>query len=198
MDRSPPGFSVSGILQVKILEWVAIHLSRGSPWPRGWSQVSWIASRFFTVLATREALRSYSAHVYVLYVCMCCMCICTHAGSPDSTSPKLNSWFFSIYSRFSAPCLKRPLHHSGADSETQGSHFSLPSLCLPLLVSHSILPLHLLSPSQVCSHLSLSAATAVVPCHPPSPGSQVDFHTGFSASSFLKKYFFLKINFIGV
>ena len=45
-----------GILQVRILEQVAISFSRGSPWPRNWTQVSWIAGRFFTDWATREAL----------------------------------------------------------------------------------------------------------------------------------------------
>ena len=30
MDCSPPGFSVYGILQTSILEWVGIHSSRGS------------------------------------------------------------------------------------------------------------------------------------------------------------------------
>ena len=34
MDCSPPGFSVHGILQAKILEWVVIPFSRGSPQPR--------------------------------------------------------------------------------------------------------------------------------------------------------------------
>ena len=34
MDCSPPGFSVSGILQARILDWVAISFSRGSSWPR--------------------------------------------------------------------------------------------------------------------------------------------------------------------
>ena len=34
MDCSPPGFSVHGILQTKILEWVATPFSRGSSWPR--------------------------------------------------------------------------------------------------------------------------------------------------------------------
>jgi len=31
---SPPGFSVHGVLQARILEWVAISFSRGSPQPR--------------------------------------------------------------------------------------------------------------------------------------------------------------------
>ena len=34
MDCSPPGYSVHGILQARILEWVAISSSRGSTWPR--------------------------------------------------------------------------------------------------------------------------------------------------------------------
>ena len=33
-DCSPPGFSVHGILQARILEWVAIPFSRGSSQPR--------------------------------------------------------------------------------------------------------------------------------------------------------------------
>ena len=45
-DCSLPGSSVHGILQAKILEWVAISFSRGSSWPRNWSQVSFIAGRF--------------------------------------------------------------------------------------------------------------------------------------------------------
>jgi len=54
MDCSPPGFYVYGILQARILEWVAIPFSRGSYWPRDRTQVSCIAGRFFTVWATRE------------------------------------------------------------------------------------------------------------------------------------------------
>ena len=55
MDCSPPGSSVHRILQVRILEWVAISFSKGSSWPRGWTQVSCIAGRFFlTNWATRE------------------------------------------------------------------------------------------------------------------------------------------------
>ena len=55
MDCSPRGFSVRGILQARILEWVAISFSRGSSWSRDWTQVSCIADRFFTIWATREA-----------------------------------------------------------------------------------------------------------------------------------------------
>ena len=55
MDYSPPGSSVHGILQARILEWVALPSSRGSSQPRDWTQVSCIAGGFFTIWATREA-----------------------------------------------------------------------------------------------------------------------------------------------
>ena len=44
-----------GLLQARILEWVAFPLSRGSSQPRDQIQVSCIASGFFTSWATREA-----------------------------------------------------------------------------------------------------------------------------------------------
>ena len=49
------GYMVHGILQSRILEWVAGPFSRGSPQPKDQTQVSHIAGRFFTVWATREA-----------------------------------------------------------------------------------------------------------------------------------------------
>ena len=54
LDCSLPGSSVHGILQGRILEWVAIPFSRESSQPRDQTQV-YIAGRFFIVSATREA-----------------------------------------------------------------------------------------------------------------------------------------------
>ena len=51
MDCSLPGFSMHGIFQARMLEWVAFSFSRGSSRPRGWTQVSHIAGRRFTVWA---------------------------------------------------------------------------------------------------------------------------------------------------
>ena len=49
MNCSVLGFSVHGILQVRILEWVAISFSRGSTGSRDRTWVSCTAGRFFTV-----------------------------------------------------------------------------------------------------------------------------------------------------
>ena len=49
MDSSSPDSSVHGILQARILAWVAMPFSRESSQPRDRTQVSCIAGRFFTV-----------------------------------------------------------------------------------------------------------------------------------------------------
>ena len=48
-------YIVRGILQVRILEWVAIPFSRGSSQPRDRTQVSQLAGKFVTSWDTREA-----------------------------------------------------------------------------------------------------------------------------------------------
>ena len=49
IDCSPPGSSVHGIVQERILEWVAIPFSRGSSRPRDQTRVSCIVGRFFII-----------------------------------------------------------------------------------------------------------------------------------------------------
>ena len=51
MDCSPPGSSVCGILQARILEWVAIPFSKGSSWPRDWTRVSCIGRQILYCLS---------------------------------------------------------------------------------------------------------------------------------------------------
>ena len=55
MDCRTPSSSVHGILQARILKWVAIPFSKGSSQPRDQTQVSYVAGRFFTSWAMREA-----------------------------------------------------------------------------------------------------------------------------------------------
>ena len=57
MDCSPPSSSIHGILQARILEWVAISFSRGSFQPRDRTHVSHIAGRGFNLCTAREALK---------------------------------------------------------------------------------------------------------------------------------------------
>ena len=57
----PMDYTVHGILQARILEWVAFLFSRRSSQPRDWTQVSHITGGFFTSWATREAPKYWSA-----------------------------------------------------------------------------------------------------------------------------------------
>ena len=56
----PMDYTVHGILQVSVLDWVAFPFSRGSSQPRDWTQVSHIIGGFFTSWATREAQENWS------------------------------------------------------------------------------------------------------------------------------------------
>ena len=62
VDCSLPGSSVHGILQERILEWVAISFSRGSSQSRDRNQVFCIAGRFFTIWATRKAYNAVKVY----------------------------------------------------------------------------------------------------------------------------------------
>ena len=56
----PMDYTVHGILQARILEWVDFPFSRGSSKPRDQTQVSHIVNGFFTSWATREAQEYWS------------------------------------------------------------------------------------------------------------------------------------------
>ena len=71
MDCSPPGSSVHGILQARILEWVAVPSSRVSSWARDWTCL------FYISCIGRQVLYhwvTWETHVYMdvyIFVCVC-------------------------------------------------------------------------------------------------------------------------------
>ena len=70
----PMDYTVHGILQARILEWVvAFPFSRGSSQPRDRTQVSLIAGGFFTSWATRiqyvRISNLYSVHFILFFIC---------------------------------------------------------------------------------------------------------------------------------
>ena len=78
MAHSPPGSSIHGILQARILEWVVISSSRGSSWPRDGTTSPALADSF-TIWVTKEAqLKSrdslnhnFSSDLKVLWSWLC-------------------------------------------------------------------------------------------------------------------------------
>ena len=95
---SPPGSSVPGILQARILEWVAIPSSRASSWPRDRTQVSCIAGWFFTIWATRESLRNTMVTIY-------------HQILPNTSSDSSSPWG-KTYPSVTQPLLLGPMSWS--------------------------------------------------------------------------------------
>ena len=77
---SPPGSSVHGILQARILEWVAMPFSRGSSRPRDQTRVLCcyrIAVRFFTTETSGKPIHLYMCVFVYVYIYMW-VCVCAH------------------------------------------------------------------------------------------------------------------------
>ena len=87
MDCNPPFSSIHGILQTRILQWIAISFSRGSSQPRVQTPVSCIAGRFFTTWATRVGPLIYSFTECILLEKHCCQGLIfnLHCNSKRST-----------------------------------------------------------------------------------------------------------------
>jgi len=106
MNCSLPGPSVHGILQARILEWVAISFSRGSSWFRDWTWVSCIAGRLLTTWATREALRlappklsQLIFHSSIMFLTGTTCCETTHANGYYHAWPRwgdFSPWFLKV------------------------------------------------------------------------------------------------------
>ena len=68
MDYSPPGSSVHGILQARIMEWAAISISRGSSQPRDRTRFSGISCNgrwiFFFFFYYWEASKAQSISIF--------------------------------------------------------------------------------------------------------------------------------------
>ena len=97
MDCSLPGSSVHGILQVRILEWVAILFSTESSWPRDGTRVSWgscIAGGFFTAEPQRKCVKNQA-------LSNCRFFLFVYIISVDVFCSTLVSYFFFLITHFS-------------------------------------------------------------------------------------------------
>ena len=94
MDCSPPGSSVHGISQARILEWVAVFFSRGSSPTRAWIHVSYIVGGLFTTesLGTIEFWDSEDEGDFPPVFCMWCLNIFHPPFQHPSNGAFSNSW----------------------------------------------------------------------------------------------------------
>ena len=77
MDGSQPGYSVHGILQARVLEWLAIPFSRGSSQLRDPIWISHIADRVFSLLSDQPGKPRFDSRSY-LCVPMSVLAMLTH------------------------------------------------------------------------------------------------------------------------
>ena len=129
VDCSPPGSSVHGIFQARILEWVAVSSSRESSQPRDWTRVSRIAGRRFILWATREfTLKRWNRRGRPTWQCDECI-FEGHVGSEDMGDAL-------VFFLWPIECLAL---YSGETRAARpwNKRFSCgPLLSLPLILSH--------------------------------------------------------------
>ena len=106
MDCSLPGSSVHGILQARILEWVAISFSRGSSWSKDWTRIPCIVGRFFTT-SQQESLNTIVLMFKLLQSCPA-LCDPVDCALPSSSvhgilQAKIPEWVAMPFSRWSSP-----------------------------------------------------------------------------------------------
>ena len=99
-------YIVHGILQARILEWVAFPFSRGSSQPRDWSQVSHTAGGFFTGWATlglfhKVQLLSFLSNLLNISTFLLKIAVSSHpnmvVGVSMSTHFSINTLFRQVY-----------------------------------------------------------------------------------------------------
>ena len=145
MDCSPVGSSVHGILQARVLEWVAVPFSRESSRPRDQTHVSLIAGGFFTVWATREAHRLERRWLNVK-----CFPLTVKPGGPGS------SLFSPVPGRSHSPFWNCPSCFSSLLGVPAAS---FPIVYPPLSIS---LPIHLGLASSLCTDLTSENSSLVM------------------------------------
>ena len=164
MDCSLSGSSVHGILQAKILEWVAISFCQGSSRPRDRTWVSRIAGRLFTIWVTRESQINQNSNLSSLLT--------------SSVTFSFLNFGFLLPWILSAPTLKvyweDKAHVSTwyiVNTRFLWVHIELPvstiktSLC-PLNLSHWFV--FLISVQNFTLHAKLTFTYGVPPCESPS------------------------------
>ena len=169
MDCSPPGSSIHGTFQARILEWVAISYSRESSSARNQtcvSCVSQMAGRFFTTVLP-QSVQSLS-HVQLFVTPWIAAC--------QASLPITNSWsllkLMPIESLMSSNHLSHPL--SSWEAPNKLVQFSRSVMCdslQPHESQHARPPVHHQIPEFTQTHVH-RVSDAIQPSHPlssPSP-----------------------------
>ena len=144
MDYSPPASSVHGILQARVLEWVAISFSRGSSQPRYQTLgISYIGRQILYHWAIREApyvfSRSQLCLVYLFWISPVTRILENSARDGDSNrrypETKLDTWH---------NCRNRTSKSVSVNRNHQGRNFGVLSYSIEILLSLHFCPLQII------------------------------------------------------
>ena len=124
VDYSLPGSSVCGILQTRMLEWVAISFSRECPWPRNQTHVSCISSLAGEFFTTETSRKSSSLEFCCYSVAKSCLTL-------------FNQWIAGCQAFLSLTVSQSLLRFMPIESVRLSNHLIL---CHPLLLLPSIFP----------------------------------------------------------
>ena len=126
--HDPVDYTVHGILQARILEWVAYPFSRGSSQPRNWIRVSCIAGQFFTNWVIRKPFSLHSTWYYLGFSSVQSLSRVWLFATPWTTAHQAS---LSITNSWSL------LKLTSIESVMPSNHLIL---CYPLLLLPSIFP----------------------------------------------------------
>ena len=141
MDYNPPGSSVHGILQARILGSAAMPSYRGTSWPRDQTHVSCLASGFFTTgLPGKDSPHPHPYQCY--YISHYCP-LDTNLHSFNKPYGLLTAWLRMI---FQSHLLRLPVGHTPWPHQTSACSLNPPDLESPSPTSPRHTPTHLLRP----------------------------------------------------
>ena len=126
MHYSPPGSSVHGILQARILEWIAMPFSKKSSQPRDWTWVSCVTGGFFTVWVIREAQSQTCTHTKKKTHSHCMM-ICCWSDPLQLSESWQSHYIWEVYSTNRRDRLKMAM--PAASIGKQNGPSSFPQQC---------------------------------------------------------------------
>ena len=119
IDCSPPGSSVHGILQVRILEWVTVPSFRGPSWPRDRTRDSYVScigtDRFFTTSTTWGAPPFCISLICLSQINCCCLTSKLYMWMPSRVL--FITFIHTLTSSLSTPCPHPSTHQKVSSSQ---------------------------------------------------------------------------------
>ena len=138
MGYNPPDSSVHGILEARILEWVASPSSKRSSRPQDWTYLSCITGKFFTHWATWEAPKQPCAHLKIRVSIMMERAGKATGDHPTVSATVFNTHFFYLDRHFKGVSFYKKCTEAERQRERNFSHFGYSEIFEYLPIIHNL------------------------------------------------------------